>query len=392
MGYYLSIIKNIKYMDKKIKLCQVITQTHFGGAQKYICDISNNLDNNFEITIAYGEGTEQEINQYITNTSVKFHKLKYLKRNINPIFDKLAFWELFLFFKKNKFNVIHLHSSKAGFLASIAGKLAGVKKIIYTAHGWVFKENLSFTKKVIYTFLEKFGAKFKDKIICVSKNDYDLAISKKIVKKEKLELIYNGFQLTTKFLEADEAREFLFDQMQISDNGEKIIGTISNLYKNKGIEYLIESAKILNEKKKNLIFVVIGSGPEEKNLKNLVQKSQIKNFYFLGQINNANKYLRAFEIFTLTSIKEGLPYTLIEALFARIGIVCSNLESLSEIILNRQNGVVFEPKNTTQLVYAIESILNNSEFTKKIKYNNNLTLSKFDFNTFISKIKENYTL
>jgi len=380
-------------MDKKIKICQVITQTHFGGAQKYICDISNNLGPDFEITIAYGEGNEQELNQYIkTNVPVRFYKLKYLKRNINLFFDKLALRCLFFFFKKNKFNVIHLHSSKAGFLASIAGKLAGIKKIIYTAHGWVFKENLNFVKKILYTFLEKFGAKFKDKIICVSQNDYDLALSKKITKKEKLELIYNGFQLTTEFFKTNDARRFLFNQIQIPDNGEKIIGTISNLYKNKGIEYLIESAKILNEKKRNLIFIVIGSGSEEKNLKNLVQKLQIKNFHFLGQINNASRYLKAFEIFTLTSIKEGLPYTLIEALYARIGIVCSDLESLSEIILNGQNGVVFEPKNTTKLVYAIESILNNLEFTKKIKDNNNLTLSKFDFGTFISKIKENYTM
>ncbi|HNV97049.1 MAG TPA: glycosyltransferase [bacterium] len=379
-------------MDKKVKICQVITQTHFGGAQKYICDISNNLDNNFEITICYGEGNEEELKKYITNTEIKFHKFKFLKRNINLIFDKLAFWELFFYFKKNKFDVIHCHSSKAGFIASVSGKLAGVKKIIYTAHGWVFKENLSFSKKIIYTFLEKFGAKFKDKIICVSQNDYDLAVNKKVTKKEKLELIYNGFQATTEFLEINQARKFLFDYMQIQDNGEKIIGTISNLYKNKGIEYLIESAEILNDKRKNLVFVVIGSGPEEKKLKHLIKKHNIKNFYLLGQINNASKYLKGFEIFTLTSIKEGLPYTLIEALYAHIGIVCSDLESLSEIIINRQNGVLFEPKNTNKLVYAIESILNNPGFREKIKNNSNLTLSKFDFNNFISKIKENYTI
>ena len=379
-------------MDKKVKICQVITQTHFGGAQKYICDISNNLDNNFEITICYGEGNEEELKKYITNTEIKFHKFKFLKRNINLIFDKLAFWELFFYFKKNKFDVIHCHSSKAGFIASVSGKLAGVKKIIYTAHGWVFKENLSFSKKIIYTFLEKFGAKFKDKIICVSQNDYDLAVNKKVTKKEKLELIYNGFQATTEFLEINQARKFLFDYMQIQDNGKKIIGTISNLYKNKGIEYLIESAEILNDKRKNLVFVVIGSGPEEKNLKHLIKKRNIKNFYLLGQINNASKYLKGFEIFTLTSIKEGLPYTLIEALYAHIGIVCSDLESLSEIIINRQNGVLFEPKNTNKLVYAIESILNNPEFREKIKNNSSLTLSKFDFNNFISKIKENYTI
>ncbi len=302
--------------------------------------------------------------------------------------DKLAFWELFLFFKKNKFDIIHSHSSKAGLLASMAGKFAGVKKVIYTAHGWVFKENLNFFKKLLYTFLEKFGAKFKDKIICVSQNDYNLAIDKKIIKKSKLELIYNGVKLENDFLEAVDARKFLFEKINISDGGQKIIGTISNLYKNKGIEYLIESTIELNEKYKNLIFVVIGSGPEEKNLKELTKKLQINNFYFIGQIDNANRYLKAFEIFTLTSIKEGLPYTLIEALHARISVICSNLESLIEIILNKQNGLVFEPKNVDELTYAIQTILNNPTFTEQLKNNSNLTLSKFDFEKFINKIKE----
>ena len=85
-------------MDNKTRLCQVITQTHFGGAQKYICDIVNNLDDNFDITIAFGEGDEYEIKKYITKTDVKFKKIKHLKRNINLFGDKLAFFELFLFF------------------------------------------------------------------------------------------------------------------------------------------------------------------------------------------------------------------------------------------------------------------------------------------------------
>ncbi len=377
-------------MDNKIKLCQVITQTHFGGAQKYICDIVNNLDDDFDITIAFGEGDEQELKKYISNDSVKFIKLKYLRRNINIFRDKLTFWELLLFFKKNKFDVIHCHSSKAGLLSSMAGKFAGVKKVIYTAHGWVFKENLNFFKKLLYIFLEKFGAKFKDKIICVSQNDYNLAIDKKITKKSKLELIYNGVKLENNFLEAGDARKFIFDKINIKDDSQKIIGTISNLYKNKGIEYLIESTIKLNEKYKNLIFIIIGSGPEEKSLKYLTKNLMLNNVYFLGSIDSANRYLKAFEIFTLTSIKEGLPYTLIEALHARISVICSNLESLTEIILNKQNGLVFEPKNVDELTYAIQTILNNPTFTEQLKNNSNLTLSKFDFEKFINKIKENY--
>ena len=407
---------NLKSGDR-IKLCHLITQTHFGGAQKYICDIVNNLDDSFEITIAFGEGNKEELEKYITNPRVKFKKLKHLQRNINIFKDKMAGAEIFFFLLKNKFDILHLHSSKAGFIGSWVGKLAGVKKIIYTAHGWVFKENLSSFKKSLYIFLEKFSSNFKDKIICVSKNDYDDALKNKICKEDKLALIYNGFKTDTEFLDKEKAREEIFNiirknnkydssevdlsSLEVDSNkpitkyaplnqNTKIIGTISNLYSNKGLEYLIESAKKLNTIYNNLIFIVIGSGPEEVKLKTLVTEKKLSNFYFLGKIDEASRYLKAFDIFTLTSTKEGLPYTLLEALGAEISIVSSNLESLVEIIENNQNGLVFKARNSDDLVYKIQSLLNNQEFARKLESNTKNSLNKFDFNEFINNIKNLY--
>jgi glycosyltransferase involved in cell wall biosynthesis len=403
--------------SKKRKLCHLITQTHFGGAQKYICDIANELANEYDITIAFGEGSADEFKKHLTNPSIKIIQLKHLIRNINIFKDFLAFWELISFFKKNKFNILHLHSSKAGFIASWTGKLARIEKIIYTAHGWVFKEDLNQFKKNFYLFLEKFGARFKDKIICVSEDDYNLALKNKITKEDKLVLIYNGIKMNTEFLNEEEAREVIFDKIRKNnpsndlgfdissletkskkpstnyiplDKNTKIIGTISNLYPNKGLNYLIEVAQKLNIIYQNLVFVVIGSGPEEKKLKDLVIKKNLLNFYFLGKIDQAAKYLKAFDIFTLTSIKEGLPYTLLEALKAEISIVSSNLTSLSEIIVNNQNGLIFKATNSDDLVYKIQSLLNNQDFANKLKSNTKNSLSKFDFNEFINNIKTLY--
>ena len=406
----------LKFGDR-VKICHLITQTHFGGAQKYICDIVNNLDDSFDITIAFGEGKKEELERYLTNSKVKLVQLKFLQRNINIFKDKLAFWEILFFCKKNKFDILHLHSSKAGFIGSMMGKLAGVKKIIYTVHGWVFKENLSAIKKKFYRFLEKFSAKFKDKIICVSQNDYDLALKYKIVPEKKLKLIYNGIKTDTKFLEKQTARNYIFQvikkqnpsltsdfdlsSLEMGSNkainksinlneDTQIIGTISNLYPNKGLEYLIMAAQKLNQKYKNLIFVVIGSGPEKEKLEKLIQKYKLNNFFLLGKIDQAPQYLKALEIFTLTSTKEGLPYTLLEALEAQISIIASNLEGNEEIIKNNQNGLIFKATNVDDLVYKIQTILNNSDFANQLKTNTKNSLNKFNFNEFIKKIKNLY--
>ncbi len=405
----------------KIKICHLITQTHFGGAQKYICDIVNNLNNSFEITIVFGEGKKEDLQKYITNPQAKFQKIKFLGRSINIFKDTLAFFELFIFFLKNKFDILHLHSSKAGFIGALSAKLAGIKKIIYTVHGWVFKEDISQFKKNFYLFLEKISGHFKDKVICISKNDYNLTLKNKIVKESKLLLIYNGLKNNTVFLEKEKAREFFFSKiknnnpntflefdlstLEIEDNNKsntsnlkhivlnektRIIGTISNLYPNKGIVYLIKSASKLNTVYNNLIFVVIGTGPEEAKLKHLVTQEKIPNFYFLGKIHQASRYLKAFDIFTLTSTKEGLPYSLLEALEAEISIVSSKLDSLSEIIENNQNGLFFESMNTEDLTYKIQSLLNNPNLVKKLKSQTKNSLNKFDFNEFISNIQSLY--
>lgn len=404
-------------MENKIKICHLITQTHFGGAQKYICDIVNNLDDSFAITIAFGEGKKEELEKYLTNSKVKLVQLKLLQRNINIFKDKLAWWEIFFFCKKNKFDILHLHSSKAGFIGAWAGNWAGVKKIIYTVHGWVFKENLSSIKKKFYQFLEKFTARFKDQIICVSQSDYDLALKYKIAPEKKLKLIYNGIKIDTEFLEKQEAKNFIFQlikkqnpsltsdfDLSILEVGSnktinksidlnedtQIISTISNLYPNKGLEYLIVAAQKLNQKYRNLIFIIIGSGPEKENLEKLIKKYKLNNFFLLGKIDQASQYLKAFEIFTLTSTKEGLPYTLLEALEAEISIIASNLEGNMEIIKNNQNGLIFESTNVDDLVYKIQTILNNPQFAKSIKAQTKNSLSKFDFNEFINNIKTLY--
>jgi glycosyltransferase involved in cell wall biosynthesis len=406
----------LKFNDG-VKICHLITQTHFGGAQKYICDIVNNLDDSFDITIAFGEGSVEEFKSHITNPQIKFKKLKFLGRNINIFKDKLAWWEIFFFCLKNKFDILHLHSSKAGFIGAWAGKWAGIDKIIYTAHGWVFKEKISSFKKNLYLFLEKFSSKFKNHIICISQNDYDLALKHKISPEDKLLLVYNGIQTNTQFMEKHEAREFIFNQIRLQDKNQttefniddleinsdkpisryipldentKIIGTISNLYPNKNIETLIHGAPKLNTIYRNLIFVIIGSGPEKEKLEKLVKEKKLHNFYFLGKINQASKYLKAFDIFTLASTKEGLPYTLLEALQAQISIICSNLDSLVEIIQNNENGLIFKAQNSDDLVYKIQSLLNNPSLAQKLKSNNGPALGKFNFDKFITNIQNLY--
>ena len=124
-------------MAKISKILYLVTQSEGGGAQRYIFDLAKNLpQNQYIVTVAAG-GNGELLTKF-DETRVSTVTVKNLVREINPIKDLLAYFELKKLFKQQKPDIVHLNSSKAGTIGAIAAKHAGVKKIIYTVHGFVF--------------------------------------------------------------------------------------------------------------------------------------------------------------------------------------------------------------------------------------------------------------
>lgn len=233
--------------------------------------------------------------------------------------------------KQCKPDIVHLNSSKVSVLGSIAAKLAKVEHIIYTAHGWVFNEPNSWLKNKFYYLSEKLTAKLKDDIICVSEFDKKVAEKNNLFPKNRLVAIHNGIDLEKlNFYDKDTARELLTEKTGIKfPSHTKVIGTIANFYRTKGHTYLIEAAKEISD----TIFVILGEGRERDDLENRIKNAGLENRFFLpGTVKNGFQYLKAFDVFTLPSVKEGLSYTLLEAVAADLPIVATNVGGTPEIV------------------------------------------------------------
>lgn len=348
---------------KSIKLLFIVTQNEWGGVQKYIYDLSTRLDKNtFSINVACGKEPPEELSKKLETKGIDTKKLSYLVRKINPIYDFLALIEIYKLIKKIKPDIIHLNSSKAGILGSIAGRLAKIPKIIYTAHGWVFNEPLPFWKKYGYLFAERITAPFKTKIICVSEFDRATALKNHIAPEKKLITIQNGIDINNlHFYDRETARNLLSKAIsykftpsgnEVSPSGleanKPVIGTIANLYKTKGLDYLLKAAAKLPDK----TFIIIGQGAEKKNLENIMKNNNINNVILAGSLKNAYKYLKAFDIFVLPSVKEGFPYTILEALASGIPIIATKVGALPEILPGAN---LIEPKNTQALISSLKN-------------------------------------
>lgn len=358
-----------------LKILFLVTQSEFGGAQHYIFDLVRNLKN-YEILVGAGEGNG-ELFKKLKSQQIPYIQLKQMKRTPWPWQIFLALGEILSLLNRKKPDILFLCSTTVGLLGSIAARICEYQtsnlKTIYRIGGWAFRDPRPFWSNKIILWAEKLTSPFKDKIIVNSEVDRELAIKYKIAPEEKIVKIYNGINLKgLDFLSEKEARQKILELLPASYNLKPeipLIGTIANFYKTKGLKYLIEAANLLKNKSK-IIFLVIGEGRERPKLEKLIKRANLEdNFFLLGQLPNAYKYLKVFDIFVLPSLKEGFPWVILEAMAAELPIVATKTGALPEIIEDGINGLLIEPKDSQALAEAIKKILENKKLAQEFGQN-----------------------
>ena len=149
-------------MPQPSKILYIITKSEWGGAQRYVFDLAENFQSKgYQVTVASGfdSGKQNALHTKLDENDIKSYRLKNLVRQISLFKDLAAYFELKKLIRNIKPDVLHLNSSKAGIIGALAGKHAGVKKIVYTVHEFVFNEPLSVWQKMLYLRAEKFSAK-----------------------------------------------------------------------------------------------------------------------------------------------------------------------------------------------------------------------------------------
>jgi len=370
-----------------MKILYLITQSELGGAQRYIFDLAKNLNSSNIILVASGGENDKEwLAKKLSQENIEYLHLKNLKREISPLNDLKSLFEIRSLIKDFKPDLIHLNSTKISILGSIAPKLLLKKsKIVYTAHGWVFNEDLNTIKKNFYKILERYTAFLKNKILTVSEFDKKTALQLGI-KKEKLKTIYNGIkspQLKTR----EDARSTLSKHLNIKIKSDDfLIGSIGNLYKNKGFGYLLNSIKQVLSENYNLKLVIIGEGEKREQLMRIIKEEKLeKNVFLSGKIDNASALLSAFDIYVNSSIKEGLSYTILEAMQAKIPIIVTNAGGNPEMIEDGINGFVAEKKDIDDIANKIINLLQNKNKADIFALNSQEKLKQFSLDLMVGK-------
>jgi len=324
------------HKSKRKKIVYVVTKSGWGGAQKSVFMLAQYFHSlgDFDVVVAYGAnelGGENVLESKLREAGIRTAPLQSLTRDTSPLSDIRSFFSLIGFFRRERPDVVHLNSSKAGALGAPAARLAGVPRVVFTMRGAPFLEKRPKWQNSIIAFLTWLTAVFSHVFVAVSKREEGI-VKRWPFTPRKITCIYNGVAQPD-FLSREAARVFIKEKTGASVTADTfLIGSIAELTDNKG---LVEFLPKLKERssREDFLYVHFGSGELAASLKQKTAELGLEErVFWLGFVPEASRYLKALDLFTLPSKKEGCPNVILEAKLAGVAIEASPVGGVPELL------------------------------------------------------------
>jgi len=351
-------------MQAKIKgkkIIFAITKSNWGGAQRYVYDLATHLKTDNEVIVI--SGVSGMLTDSLNKQSIRTIIIPELARDVNFLKEIMVLFRLWSFLRKEHPDIFHVNSSKMGGLGAFSARCARIPSVIFTAHGWAHKEERKFLSRVSIFFMHFMTVLLSHKTIAVSKevkNQMDYFLLNK-----KLHIIHNG-TCPPLFKKSAEARAYMLNGKTLPDKT-VWVGTIAELHKNKGLLYAVNALQKLPT---YVSFFIIGDGEDKEKLEQLAKENELsERIFFLGHVKDAASYLKAFDIFLVSSIKEGFPYALLEAGHAKLPVIATHVGGISEIINDLETGLLIQPRRSVEIESAIQFYLDNPHKMKEFSKN-----------------------
>lgn len=379
--------KQVKHVHNKPFVLHIITRASWGGAQRYVYDIATDTK---EYIQAVATETNGVLVDELRDEGVTVYPLSYSRRSILPIYDLRTLFDIISLLRRVKPDIVHLHSSKMGVLGSFASRILGIKKVVFTVHGWPYNEKRPKIILFIFKILSLLTVFFSHQVIAVS--DAILENRPFGLMKNKITKIYPAIS-NPKYKERDKAREVILRKTHFGkDDNFIIFGIIGELTKNKGHETLIKAFKRVYSKYTNSRLICIGNGHELPTLHTLARSLEIdEQIAWIHNLNDAAIFMKAFDVVVTSSYTEAFGYVPLEAGLAGVARIATNVGGLPEIVQNKITGLLIPRENADSLYLAMINLIENKELRGSLGNQAKIALQNFtDLNEMRKEIYEIY--
>ncbi len=355
-------------MVQKIKVLRIITRLSVGGSSIHVILLTAHLDKTkFQSILVKGSEGQNEGNlkDLVNRKKINPVFIPELRRKLSLRDDLLSFWKLYRLISREKPHIVHTHSAKAGTLGRLAARLAGVPFIVHTYHGHLFRGYFSTAVTKLIVLVERFLSLLSTKIIAVTQSQKEELLQYKITPSHKLVTIPLGLELDS-FLKLQKERGRLRAELGLSSE-DLLIGSIARLVPVKGHSFLLRAAKRVVSSFPNAKFLIVGDGELREKLENLASRLGIKkNVIFCGFRRDLPKIYADLDIVALTSLNEGLPVAVIEAMTSQTPVIAYEVGGVKDLIEPNVNGILLPCGEIDGLANSIIYLLKNPKERRKL--------------------------
>ena len=383
------------------KILHIITRLDMGGSAQNTLQTCKKLCGRYETVLVHGLSYESRMTdrekriiedgvEDVKAKGVRVIPLPAMVRSIRPIKDLKALLSMVRLIFKEKPDIVHTHSSKAGILGRLAAKIAGVPHIIHTPHGHVFYGHFGPFVSRLFLWIEKFFSKFTDRMVALTdgeKNDY---INLSVCPPAKIFKIHSGVNIE-QFMNSNGNRVQKRRSLGLDQNG-AVIGFVGWLLPIKGPGHLLKAMDDVWHAYPETYLVLVGKGDLDLELRaEALRKSLNGRVKFLGWRDDVDEIIPLFDILVLPSLNEGMGRVLVEAMAAAKPVVASRVGGIPDLVRDGETGYLVPPADEKALADGIKKLLAAPENAKQMGLRGREHCRQFSLEAMIDKLDRLYS-
>ena len=376
-----------------MKVLNVITKLAVGGAQETALAYCSGLDpERWETVLVTGpeSSPEGDLFDEADRRGVRVEVVPSLARRVNPVRDVRALAELVLLFRRERPDVVHTHSSKAGLVGRLAARIARVPVVAHTVHGWSFHEGMSPVVRVVAVALERTAARWTWPLVVVADADAEIGLGAGIGQPHQYAVVRSAIDVEG-LRRAAGSRAAARAALGLPE-GVPVVGTVTRLCRQKDPETLLRAARLVVELQPDARFVVVGDGPRRPQVERRLDELGLRDHVtLLGRRSDVDVLLPGFDAFVLSSRWEGLPRVVVEAMAVGVPVVSTDVGGIAEAVEDQVSGLLVPAGDHVALGNALVRVLTEPGLGERLRAVASGRVDEFDVHRMVDRLDDLYS-
>jgi glycosyltransferase involved in cell wall biosynthesis len=362
-------LPSVARRDGKVRVLHVITRMIRGGAQENtLATVRGLLKKGYEITLVTGPtwGNEGELISEALQEGMEVVVIPELVRELNPVKDGIVGMKLLSLLAKRRYDIVHTHTSKVGFLGRLAAHYRKVPVVIHAPHGHVFHSYFSRPVEAFFLFLERQAAKWCDRLVALTEGEREEHLKLGVGNPSQWVTIPSGVS-EERFKEmSSERQQALRGPLGIPPK-RKIVGFIGRLAPVKGAHYLLQAIPRIRQRIPETHFLFVGDGDERPALESKVREANLEEYVtFAGHQEDVSDFLALLDILVVPSLNEGMGRVIAEGGLLGKPVIGARVGGIPDLIKDNETGLLVNPRSAEEIADAVIRLLENPELGRRL--------------------------